>query len=94
MNVESVRAALAQARTLFLLNAVTSDELTHALIALNIAREAGVERIVYFSIIHSDRYVNVPHFAGKNTAERMIAEMGLSATILRPAYFMDNDAKT
>ena len=92
MNVESVRAALAQTRTLFLLNAVTSDELTQALIALNLAREAGVERVVYFSVIHSDRYVDVPHFAGKYTAERMIIETGLPATILRPAYFMENDA--
>ncbi len=92
MDVESVRAALAKTRTLFLLNAVSSDELTQALIALNLAREAGVERVVYFSVIHSDRYVNVPHFAGKYTAERMIIGMGLPATILRPAYFMDNDA--
>jgi uncharacterized protein YbjT (DUF2867 family) len=92
MNVDSVRATLAETRTLFLLNAVTSDELTQALIALNLARQAGVERIVYFSVIHADRYVNVPHFAGKYTAERMIIEMGLPATILRPAYFMDNDA--
>ena len=92
MNVESVRAALAGTRTLFLLNAVTADELTQALIALNLAREAGIERVVYFSVIHSDRYVNVPHFAGKYTAERMIIGTGLPATILRPAYFMENDA--
>jgi uncharacterized protein YbjT (DUF2867 family) len=92
MNVDSVRAALGGTRTLFLLNAVSSDELTQALIALNLAREAGVERIVYFSVIHSDRYVNVPHFAGKYTAEGTIREMGLPATILRPAYFMENDA--
>lgn len=92
MNVESVRAALAGTRTLFLLNAVTADELTHALIPLNLAREAGIERVVYFSVIHSDRYVNVPHFAGKYTAERMIIGTGLPATILRPAYFMENDA--
>ncbi len=92
MNVELVRAALAETRTLFLLNAVSSDELTQALIALNLAREARVERVVYFSVIHSDRYADVPHFAGKYAAERMIKETGLPATILRPAYFMENDA--
>jgi uncharacterized protein YbjT (DUF2867 family) len=92
MDVESVRAALAGTRTLFLLNAVAADELTQALIALNLAREAGVERVVYFSVIHSDRYVDVPHFAGKYTAERMIIATGLPGTILRPAYFMENDA--
>jgi len=91
MDVDSVRAALAGVRTLFLLNAVTPDELTQALIALNFARAAGVERIVYFSVIHSDRYVDVPHFAGKYAAERMIRKTGLPATVLRPAYFMEND---
>ena len=92
LDVASLRAALKQARTLFLLNAVSPDELTQALIALNLAREARTERIVYFSVMQSETYVNVPHFTAKYAAERMIREMRLPATILRPAYFMDNDA--
>jgi uncharacterized protein YbjT (DUF2867 family) len=64
---------------------------TQALIALNLAREAGIERIVYLSVIHSDLYVNVPHFAGKFGVERMIQQTRVGATILRPAYFMNND---
>lgn len=76
---------------LFLLNAVTADEFTQAIITLNIAREAGVERVVYLSVIHADRFVNVPHFAVKSGAERMLKQMGFSATILRPAYFIDNE---
>ena len=35
--------------------------------------------------------MNVPHFAGKYGVERMIEQMGLNATILRPAYFISND---
>ena len=91
LDVDSLRDAFAGASTLFLLNAVVPEEFTQALIALNLAREAGIERIVYLSVIHSDRYVNVPHFAGKFGVERMIAQMGFNATILRPAYFMNND---
>jgi uncharacterized protein YbjT (DUF2867 family) len=91
LDVEAVRRAMSGVSTLFLLNAVVADEYTQALIALNVAREAGIERIVYLSVIHSDRYVNVPHFAGKFGVERMIEQMGLNATILRPAYFMNND---
>ena len=90
-DVPSIRAALASARTLFLLNAVTPDEVTQALIALNLAREAGIERIVYLSVIHADRFTNVPHFTGKHTVERMIESLGIPATILRPAYFMQNE---
>ena len=91
-DVDSMREALSTVRTLFLLNAVTPDEVTQALITLNLAREAGIERIVYFSVLHSDRYTNVPHFTGKHTVERMIEHFDLPATILRPAYFIQNDA--
>jgi uncharacterized protein YbjT (DUF2867 family) len=91
LDVDALRRAFAGVSTLFLLNAVVPDEFTQALVALNVAREAGVERVVYLSVIHSDVYVNVPHFAGKFGVERMIERMGFSATILRPAYFMDND---
>lgn len=91
LDVDSLRSAFSAVSTLFLLNAVVPDEFTQALIALNLAREAGIERIVYLSVIHSDLYVNVPHFAGKFAVERMIEQMGYSATILRPAYFMNND---
>lgn len=77
---------------MFLLNAVVPDEFTQALVTLNLAREAGVQHVVYLSVIHSDVYLNVPHFAGKFGVERMIEALGFSATILRPAYFIDNDA--
>jgi uncharacterized protein YbjT (DUF2867 family) len=91
LDVASLRGALSGVSTLFLLNAVVPDEFSQALIALNLAREAGIQRIVYLSVIHADLYVNVPHFAGKFGVERMIERMGLNATILRPAYFMQNE---
>ena len=91
LDVDSLRKAFDGVSTLFLLNAVVPDEFTQALIALNVARAAGIERIVYLSVIHPDIYVNVPHFAGKFGVERMIEQMGMNATILRPAYFIQND---
>jgi len=91
LDIDSLRTAFNGVNTLFLLNAVTGDEFTQAIITLNIAREAGVERVVYLSVIHADRFVNVPHFAVKSGAERMLEQMGFSATILRPSYFIDNE---
>ncbi|ASS53993.1 SDR family oxidoreductase [Rhizobium leguminosarum] len=91
LDVDSLRNAMSGVSTLFLLNAVVPDEFTQALVALNLARSAGIERIVYLSVIHADVYVNVPHFAGKFGVERMIEQMGFKATILRPAYFIQND---
>jgi uncharacterized protein YbjT (DUF2867 family) len=91
LDLGSLRNAFTGVSTLFLLNAVAADEFTQALIALNLAREAGVDRIVYLSVLHADRFANVPHFAVKFGAERMIEQMGFGATILRPAYFIDNE---
>jgi uncharacterized protein YbjT (DUF2867 family) len=90
-DIASVRRAMAGVRTLFLLNALAPDEVTQSLQALSVAREAGIQRIVYLSVINADKYVDVPHFTGKHTVERMIEVLGLPATILRPAYFMQND---
>jgi uncharacterized protein YbjT (DUF2867 family) len=91
LDIDALRAAFDGVRTLFLLNAVTGDEFTQAIITLNIAREAGVERVIYQSVFDADGAVNVPHFAVKSGAERMLERMGFSATILRPSYFIDNE---
>jgi uncharacterized protein YbjT (DUF2867 family) len=91
-DVPSMRAALKEADTLFLLNAVVADEVTQAIGTLSLAREAGIKRIVYLSVLNSDLYTDVPHFTGKYTVERMIEQFDLPATVLRPSYFMQNDA--
>ena len=91
LDIDALRSAFTGVRTLFLLNAVTGDEFTRAIITLNIARKAGVERVVYLSVFDADGAVNVPHFAVKSGAERMLSQMGFSATILRPSYFIDNE---
>ncbi|MCJ2028655.1 NmrA family NAD(P)-binding protein [Methylobacterium sp. J-043] len=90
-DVASTREALKGIDTLFLLNAVAADEMTQALLTLDLAREAGIKRFVYFSVLNSALFDDVPHFAGKNLAERVIDTQGFPATVLRPAYFMQND---
>jgi uncharacterized protein YbjT (DUF2867 family) len=90
-DVESMQAALQGVSTLFLLNAVVPDEITQALITLSLARDAGIERIVYFSVFNADRFTDVPHFTSKFAVERMIEQFDLPATILRPSYFIQND---
>jgi uncharacterized protein YbjT (DUF2867 family) len=92
LDVDATRAALKGVDTLFLLNAVTAEELTQTLLMLNLAREAGIERLVYFSVFHGEAFATVPHFAAKHTAELMIEQLDVPATILRPNCFMQNDA--
>ena len=91
LDIDALRSAFHGVSTLFLLNAVTGDEFAQAIITLNIAREAGIERVVYLSVFEADRAVNVPHFAVKFGAERMLVQMGFSAAILRATYFIDNE---
>lgn len=91
LDIDALRAAFSGIQTLFLLNAVAADEYTQTIITLNIARECGIKRVVYLSVFGADISVNVPHFAVKYGAERMLKEMGFSVTILRPTYFIDNE---
>lgn len=91
LDIPSMRAALKGVSTLFLLNAVIPDEVTQGLITLSLARDEGIQRIVYFSVLNADTFTDVPHFTGKYTIERMIEEFDLPATVLRPCYFTQND---
>ncbi len=92
-DIDSVRAALDGVTTLFLLAPNAPDELTQAMLALDAARKAHVTGIVYLSVFKGEAYADVPHFASKTTVERMIHAADLPVTILRPAYFMQNDLR-
>ena len=90
-DIDSLRRAMKDISTVFLLVSNAADELTQALQALNVARDVAVKGIVYLSVFKSEAYVDVPHFTGKYTVERMIEQSALPATVLRPAYFIQND---
>jgi uncharacterized protein YbjT (DUF2867 family) len=88
----ALRAALQGIDTVFVLNPVTPDELNQGLTVLTLARDAGIQRFVYLSVLNAETFTDVPHFTVKYTIERMIEQFDLPATILRPSYFMQNDA--
>jgi uncharacterized protein YbjT (DUF2867 family) len=92
-DLDSFRTALEGVSTLFLLVPNIAEELTQAMQALTLAKEAGVKGIVYLSVFKGETYADVPHFAGKHTVERMIEALDLPATVLRPAYFIQNDLR-
>lgn len=91
LDADAMRAALAGVKTLFLLVSNAADELTQAINTLSLAREAGVQGVVYLSVTHSAAYSDVPHFTSKFAVEHMIEQLDLPATILRPSYFFQND---
>ncbi|HEU4983588.1 MAG TPA: NmrA family NAD(P)-binding protein [Acidobacteriaceae bacterium] len=88
----AVEQAMRGVDKLFLLNAVSPDELTQALIAYNLARRVGLKHVTYLSVFKADQYRDVPHFASKVAVENALREFGVPYTILRPGYFFQNDA--
>jgi uncharacterized protein YbjT (DUF2867 family) len=88
----SVEQAMQGADKLFLLNAVVTDELTQALIAYGIAKRVGLKHVTYLSVFKVDQFRDVPHFASKLAVEGALREFGVPYTILRPGYYIQNDA--
>lgn len=88
----SVGNALDGVDKLYLLNAVTPDELTQGLIAYDLAKKRKLSHIVYHSVFRVEHFKDVPHFASKLAIESAIREFDLPFTIIRPNYFFQNDA--
>jgi uncharacterized protein YbjT (DUF2867 family) len=88
----SVQKALDGMDKLYLLNAVTPDELTQGLIAYDLAKRLKLRHIVYHSVFRVDHFKDVPHFASKLAVENALREFDVPFTIIRPNYFSQNDA--
>src|SRR6202040_4126692 len=88
----SVQKALHGVDKLFLLNPVNADELTQGLIAYDLAKRLKLKHIVYHSVFRVEHFKDVPHFASKLAIESAIQEFDVPFTIIRPNYFMQNDA--
>ena len=88
----SIEKALQGVEKLYLLNAVTPDELTQGLIAYDLAKKFKLSHVVYHSVFRVEHFKDVPHFASKLAIESTIREFDVPFTILRPNYFFQNDA--
>jgi uncharacterized protein YbjT (DUF2867 family) len=88
----SIEKAMNDVDKLYLLNAVTPDELTQGLIAYDLAKKLKLSHIVYHSVFRVEHFKDVPHFASKFAIESAIREFGVPFTIIRPNYFFQNDA--
>jgi uncharacterized protein YbjT (DUF2867 family) len=71
---------------LFLVRPPAIADIKKIIPALDAAREAGVEQIVFLSIIGANRNRIVPHYA----IERAIEQLHIPATFLRASFFMQN----
>jgi uncharacterized protein YbjT (DUF2867 family) len=87
----AVQRALDGVDKLYLLNAVTPDEVTQGLIAYDLAKRMGLPHVVYHSVFRVDEFKDVPHFASKVVIEAALRHFDVPFTIVRPNYFYQND---
>jgi uncharacterized protein YbjT (DUF2867 family) len=88
----SIQKAMEGVDKLYLLNAVLPDELTQGLIAYDLAKKLKLSHVVYHSVFRVEHFKDVPHFASKLAIENALREFDVPFTVLRPNYFMQNDA--
>ena len=90
----SVRRALEGAYGVFsvqnFMEAGFDGEIRQGKLIADAAKAAGVQHFVYSSVVSADRHTGLPHFESKWQIEQDIGQGGLSHTILRPAFFMQN----
>ena len=91
LDVDFMQDLLGRVSTVFLLNPAVPDELARALLVLGLIKEAGIERLVYLSMMGSDRFAAASRAAAKLAAEQTIVRHDIAATILRPNALFQND---
>jgi len=89
----AIRKALEGATSLFAMTTPfgggTVAETRQGVAAADAAKAAGVH-LVFTSVNSANRRTGVPHFDSKYEVEKHIAKVGVRATILAPAFFMEN----
>ena len=71
----------------------TDGEVRHGMAIADAVRAAGRPHLVYSSVGGAERHTGIPHFESKRRVEEYIEEIGLSATFVRPTFFMENFAR-
>lgn len=87
-------AAFAGVDAVFMLNQPTFRETAEGLLAVEIARSAGVQRFVYQSVFRVEDLAHLPHVAPKWVIQRAVMRSGMKWTILSPNHFFQNDHMT
>lgn len=90
LDVDALRSAMDGVDAVFLLSPVVPDELNVTISALNLCREAEIKAIAYLSVFQVEETADVPHYASKFAAERMIAKYKMPVSILRPNAYMQS----
>src|SRR3984885_841614 len=73
-------------------SATRESAVANSKVLFDAAARAGIERIVYVSILHADSASPYPYFSGKGEVERHLAATGVPYAIARPAILFGSSA--
>jgi uncharacterized protein YbjT (DUF2867 family) len=99
---ESLRAAMSEVSGVFLVlsmmtgarvspEGVAAEERRGRTVA-ELAVETGIEHLVYSSVAGANQHTGIPHIESKTRIEAHLRDLNVPATIVRPAFFMENFA--
>lgn len=98
---DALAADLAGAHTLYCTywvrfphgSATRESAVANSKILFDAAKRAGIERIVYVSILHADTASPYPYFSGKGQVEEHLKASGVPYAIARPAILFGSSAE-
>jgi uncharacterized protein YbjT (DUF2867 family) len=68
----------------------TEGEIRRGKLLANIAKDKGIEHLVYSSVANADKNTGIPHFESKYKVEQHIKNLRIPYTIIGPTFFMEN----
>jgi uncharacterized protein YbjT (DUF2867 family) len=93
-NPDSIRRAMKGVDAVFLMGTSFEEgieaEVRHGIMVADIAKEEGLNHLVYTSVSSANKNTGVPHFESKFKIEEHIRKIGIPYTIIRPVSFMEN----
>jgi NADH dehydrogenase len=100
-NPEALAKDLAGAHTLYCTywvrfphgSATRESAVANSKVLFDAAARAGIERIVYVSILHADTTSPYPYFSGKGQVEKDLAASGVPYAIARPSILFGSSAE-
>lgn len=89
---KSLEPAFREVDKVFLITTPESeDETQNGLNAVEVAKAAGVKKLVYMSAHKLEEFTDAPHLFGKIPIEDAVKSSGILYTLLRPNGFFQND---
>src|ERR671933_1321312 len=91
---DSLKRAVKDVEAVFLMETPFEDgtegEIRRGKLMADIAKENGIEHLVYSSVANADKNTGIPHFESKYKIEQHIKNLGIPYTIIGPTFFMEN----